>query len=111
MTSKEIKNISPVKITNPKYVDLISPWDLKKIGKIECIGKKEINNILNISSNAFLSSEKYLSKIQRLKILAKCRKKLSQNSKKFSDIIALEGGKPLKDAKIEVERAINGLES
>ena len=110
MTSKEIKNISPVKITNPKYIDLISPWDLKKIGKIECIGKKEINNILNISSNAFLSSEKYLSKIQRLKILAKCRKKLSQNSKKFSDIIALEGGKPLKDAKIEVERAINGLE-
>ena len=37
MISKKIKNITPVKIHNPKTVDLYSPWDLKKIAKIETI--------------------------------------------------------------------------
>ena len=30
MIFKKIKNITPVKIKNPSYVDLYSPWDLKK---------------------------------------------------------------------------------
>ena len=110
MISKKIKNITPVKIHNPKTVDLYSPWDLKKIAKIECINKSNVNQILDISSNAFLNREKFLSKIERIKILKKSKSLLLKNSKKFSEIIAFEGGKPLKDSKIEVARAINGIE-
>ena len=110
MISKKIKNITPVKIHDPKTVDLYSPWDLKKIAKIECINKSNVNQILDISSNAFLNREKFLSKIERIKILKKSKSLLLKNSKKFSEIIAFEGGKPLKDSKIEVDRAINGIE-
>jgi len=110
MISKKIKNITPVKIKNPSYVDLYSPWDLKKIGEVECISNKDVDKILNISAKAFLNNKNHLNKIKRLEILKKCKEKLSKNSKKFADMISLEGGKPLKDAKIEVERAINGLE-
>ena len=110
MSYKKIKNITPVKISNPTYVDLYSPWDLKKIGEIECIRKKDVDQIINVASKAFLDKKKYLQKVDRLNILNNCKEKLEKNSKKFSDLIALEGGKPLKDSKIEVNRAINGIE-
>ena len=110
MISKKIKNITPVKIHNPKTVDLYSPWDLKKIAKIECINKDNVDQILDVSNNAFLNREKFLSKIERIKILKKSKNLLLKNSKKFAEIIAFEGGKPLKDSKIEVARAINGIE-
>ena len=110
MISKKIKNITPVKIHNPKTVDLFSPWDLKKIAKIECINKDDVDQILDVSNNAFLNREKFLSKIERIKILKKSKNLLLKNSKKFAEIIAFEGGKPLKDSKIEVARAINGIE-
>ena len=110
MTLKKIKNITPVQIKNPKTVDLNSPWDLKIVGHIECIEKKHVDEILNIASKAFHNKAKPLNKIERIKILKKCKSKLEKNSQKFSKIIALEGGKPLKDAKIEVERAINGVD-
>ena len=110
MISKKIKNITPVKIHNPKTVDLFSPWDLKKIAKIECINKDSVDQILDVSNNAFLNREKFLSKIERIKILKKSKNLLLKNAKKFAEIIAFEGGKPLKDSKIEVARAINGIE-
>ena len=110
MISKKIKNITPVKIHNPKTVDLYSPWDLKKIAKIECINKDNVDQILDVSNNAFLNRQKFLSKIERIKILKKSKNLLLKNSKKFAEIIAFEGGKPLKDSKIEVARAINGIE-
>ena len=39
MARKIIKNISPIEIKNPKQIDLLSPWSLKKISKVECIRK------------------------------------------------------------------------
>lgn len=110
MSYKKIKNITPVKIVDPEYVDLFSPWDLKKIGEIECINKKDVDQIISVASTAFLDTRKYLCKAERLSILNNCRNMLEKHSKKFSKLISLEGGKPLKDSKIEVERAINGLE-
>ena len=109
MTLKKIKNITPVQIKNPKTVDLNSPWDLKIVGHIECIEKKHVDEILNIASKAFHDRSKFLNKIERIKILEKCKNKLEKDSQKFAKNIVLEGGKPLKDAKIEVERAINGI--
>ena len=57
-----------------------------------------------------MNREKFLSKIERIKILKKSKNLLLKNAKKFAEIIAFEGGKPLKDSKIEVARAINGIE-
>ena len=87
MTVRNIKNITPIKIKDPTYVDLYSPWDLKKIGKVECISKKEVDQILDVSSNAFKNNKKYLSKIKRLEILKNCRKKLLKNSRNITYVI------------------------
>ena len=110
MARKIIKNISPLEIKNPKQIDLLSPWNLKKISKVECIRKSDAKKILKIANDFFVNENLHITKKQRIDILKKTIKLLTKNSKKFSDLIALEGGKPLKDSKVEVARAINGLE-
>ena len=107
---RKIKNITPAIITQPKISSVHSPWNLKKIANVECINKKDANTILNIASKMFTDESEYLDKISRLKILKKSKNLLLKRSKDFAKLIALEGGKPLKDAIVEVKRAINGLE-
>tara|TARA_Y100001949_G_C15978580_1_gene327353 strand:- start:144 stop:1592 length:1449 start_codon:yes stop_codon:yes gene_type:complete len=110
MINKVIKNISPVLIKNPVKVDLYSPWNQKKIAKIECIKKGDVNKILEVSYNFFKNKSLYIEKKDRIKILKKAGNLLTKKSNHFSKLIALEGGKPLKDSKVEVQRAISGLE-
>ena len=86
MTTKRIKNITPVKINNPIIVDLKSPWDQKKIAKIECIDKKHINDIIKISSQAFFETEKSISKVERIDILKKTKEKLIKSSNRFAKL-------------------------
>ena len=73
MSYKKIKNITPVKISNPTYVDLYSPWDLKKIGEIECIRKKNhpfgLYNLANLAmheGNFELATQYYQDAALRL---------------------------------------------
>ena len=110
MINKVIKNISPIKIKNPVKVDLFSPWDNKKIAKIECIKKSDVNDILEVSNDFFTNKALYINKKDRIKILKKTANILKKRSSSFAKLIAIEGGKPLKDSKVEVERAISGLE-
>ncbi len=105
-----IKNITPVKISKPGNADVFSPWDLEKIATVECINQEDVNSILDVADKAFNDELKYLDKIKRLEILNNAKKILENRSSDFAKIISAEGGKPLKDSIIEVERAINGLE-
>lgn len=110
MIPKIIKNITPVKINSSTSVDLYSPWDLKKIAKIDCINAEDIDSVINTSSKAFSDKSIHLNKKERLDILKKAKKLLTKDKNKYSMLIAFEGGKPLKDSEVEVQRAIDGLE-
>ena len=105
-----IKNITPVKISKPDNADVFSPWDLEKIAIVECINQEDVDSILDVAHKTFNDESKYLDKIKRLEILNNAKKILLKRSKNFAEIISTEGGKPLKDSIIEVDRAINGLE-
>ena len=56
MARKIIKNISPLEIKNPKQIDLLSPWNLKKISKVECIRKSDAKKILKIKKYGYSAS-------------------------------------------------------
>ena len=62
MIPKRIKNITPVKINSSTSVDLYSPWDLKKIAKIDCINAEDIDSVINTSSKAFSDKSIHLNK-------------------------------------------------
>ena len=110
MANRIIKNITTVKIKNPQKVPLYSPWNMKKIGDIECIDEIHVDPILQVAYDFFNDVKYQLSKTDRLEILNKSKFLLSKRSFEFAKLISTEGGKPLKDSKIEVERAINGIE-
>ena len=81
MARKIIKNISPLEIKNPKQIDLLSPWNLKKISKVECIRKSDAKKILKIANDFFVNENLHITKKQRIDILKKTIKLLTKNSK------------------------------
>ena len=106
----KINNLTPVKISNPIIKKVFSPWDGSQIGTVECIRKNNVDDIVKVALNAFENLSDNFNKNIRIKILDDVRKKLKKKADFFALLIAQEGGKPLKDAKVEVNRAINGLE-
>lgn len=57
-----------------------------------------------------LREKKMPAPFERAAILKKAAHRVSERVDFYADLIAWEGGKPLKDAKVEVTRAINSLE-
>ena len=77
---------------------------------VDCINAEDIDSVINTSSKAFSDKSIHLNKKERLDILKKAKKLLTKDKNKYSMLIAFEGGKPLKDSEVEVQRAIDGLE-
>ncbi|BBB22806.1 aldehyde dehydrogenase [Abyssogena phaseoliformis symbiont OG214] len=77
------------------------------IKKLEMHDAQSVENMLNTASN--LHKKGYLPAYQRLEILQKLANLVTDEHESFAQLIANEGGKPLKDARIEVTRAIDGI--
>ncbi len=69
--------------------------------------ENDVENMLCVADNLYKNH--YLAKYERIKVLEKLKILLQQHSGEFTRLIADEGGKPLKDAKVEVIRAIDGI--
>ena len=104
-----VKNLGPHKYKNTVIEQVFSPYDNSEIGEVECINESDVENVIDIASKAFLNST-LCSKENRIEIFKKVSVEIKAKADFFSKLIALEGGKPLKDAQIEVSRAIEGLE-
>jgi acyl-CoA reductase-like NAD-dependent aldehyde dehydrogenase len=84
-----------------------SPFNGRLIAEVELADESAIDKALDISRRAFNDVMKKMPAYKRAEILAKTAEILGQRKEEFAETIALEGGKPIKDARIEVMRAIN----
>lgn len=96
----------PLLFTNSssEYKTLTSPNTGKKLSDIQWAKSEDIDLLLK----QIRHHQKQFSKVSRLKIseaLEHVSKRVLELKEDFAHLIALEGGKPLKDALIEVERA------
>lgn len=85
-----------------------SPNDNSLISEVELPSQIQINKAINEISDKF----RIFSKTDSYKIsliLNKVADLINQNSEYLSLLIATEGGKPLKDAKVEVQRSENTI--
>lgn len=105
-----VKNLTLVEIDKPIIKKVFSPWDRSQIGSVECIRKNDVKNIITAAKDAFNHSEENFTKQHRINFFDKAVKKLGNQVNYFASLIAKEGGKPIKDARVEVIRAVNGLE-
>ena len=98
-----IKNLTPVDIKNIKEVDVSSPWDRSTVAVAECISEENVQDIINVAKEAYENQSNLLSKAKRISIFEEAAIRLKDNKDYFSLLIAKEGGKPIKDSKVEVE--------
>ena len=87
--------------------DVTSPFDQSTLETIAYHTAKDVDSFLCTANERKLRIGLSVSK--RSKILLKTAELLNSKREAFAMTIAQEGGKPLMDARVEVERAIQGI--
>ena len=94
---------------NQKFFDVVSPFDGKRIASCAQIGFEDAFENLK-ALHTFHSRARLPQPYERARILTSASQRIRERHAFFADLIAWEGGKPLRDAQIEVTRAIHSLE-
>ncbi len=92
-------------IKTKEKLEVYSPYDSKKIGTSYKAQKKEIAEALKSAQTAFEITKNMPVYERSEKILA-VAKSIKDKKEEFAQILSAEAGKPIKQARSEVERAI-----
>lgn len=87
-------------------LEVISPYDLSTINELSMTPTSDVDAMLNVAVEA---SKQPLSKAERIAILEKTITLARPKVDELAMTIAKEGGKPLTDALVEVNRGIDGI--
>lgn len=98
-------------ISTNDYIEVVSPYSGDVIAKMESADDKAIELALQNSVEYYNKIMKVMPAHKRADILNKVAKQIQDNHEELSMTIANEGGKPLTDARAEVSRAINTVET
>jgi len=89
--------------------DVLSAYSGEVIGQVPLSGADTVEGILQSSYDLYRDRSSWLPIGERIKILQKAASIMASRHEDLTLMIAGEGGKPYKDAAIEVTRAIDGL--
>lgn len=87
-------------------LEVNSPYDLSLVDEIDYTPNSEVDTMLD---TAVAASRDPLSKSQRIQILERTIELAQARVEELARTIAQEGGKPLVDARIEVNRGLQGI--
>ncbi|MCZ6636955.1 MAG: aldehyde dehydrogenase family protein, partial [Alphaproteobacteria bacterium] len=85
------------------------PYDGAEIETLDLAGWSEADAMLDRATSAFADRTRRLPAYRRVEILRRLAGLLGEQKEAFAQLIAREGGKPLSDARIEADRAVNGV--
>jgi acyl-CoA reductase-like NAD-dependent aldehyde dehydrogenase len=88
---------------------VVSPFDGRELDRIATGGLEHVDDALASAYSLFRDRAGWLSVPQRIGILTKTAKIMSTQVEALTLLAASEGGKPYRDSKVEVIRAIDGL--
>jgi acyl-CoA reductase-like NAD-dependent aldehyde dehydrogenase len=89
---------------------VIAPYDEHLIRELPLTSMEDADRMLGEAYALFQDRSRWLPKYERIKILKGFGKLLSENVEALARQAAEEGGKPLVDSLVEVNRAVNGVE-
>ncbi len=90
-------------------VKVNNPYDLSQIATVDTANANVVELALTTAEYLFKNKSQWLSKAKRLDVLEKAAQIMTDSADDLALEAAREGGKPLQDSKVEVERAIDGL--
>jgi acyl-CoA reductase-like NAD-dependent aldehyde dehydrogenase len=94
-----------------EYRSIFSPFSGEEIAKIEVPDNTGIEQALQNSVDSYENVMKNMPSHKRADILNNVVKQIKENHEELSLTIAQEGGKPITDARAEVTRAMNTIET
>ena len=87
-------------------IEVRSPYDQSLIKTLDLLPNSAVEDLFE---NASQASKRVLSKSKRISILNTVANKIEEDCEEIAQTIALEGGKPLTDARVETQRAAQGV--
>jgi len=91
-------------------LEVVNPFDLSVIGHVPEDSWEQVDHYLDQARKLARDRNVWLKPHERAEILQKTAAIMTERQQHLAYQIANEGGKPLSDARVEVERAINGVE-
>ena len=92
-------------------LNVTNPFDDEIIGEIVLSSERDVETALATAAKTYEANRKGLPKHERIAILKKAAEIMVGRRDELAMLIAAEGGKPLIDARVEVARAIDGVET
>ena len=93
-----------------KTLEVLNPFNGKQVGEVPLQDRKQVQEALDRAAAVFADRSKWLSVPERIAILEKFKKLVEVNHDKLIQQAIAEGGKPLMDTKVEIARAIGGIQ-
>lgn len=90
-------------------LSVLAPFDLKPLATVDALDEQGVSQVLESAHQAYLNRASWLPAYQRIHILNTAAKLLAERKEAFARRAAQEGGKPLLDSRIELDRAVDGL--
>ena len=90
-------------------ITVVRAFDRETIAEIPSEDKAALEAKLDTAYKLFKDRNGWLKPFQRIEVLRKLAALLRRDREKFAKLIASEGGKPLADALVEVDRATDGV--
>ena len=97
-----------VNSSSGKTVDKYSPVTGQVIGKFEAATKDDVDRAIDAAEDAFWSWND-LGSVERSKVLYRAKELIEQKRGELENIIMEENGKPVKEAKEEVDGVLDQL--
>ncbi len=91
-------------------LEVINPYTLEVIKKIPALSREEVKEAIDIAEK-YKDVMKNLSITKRYNILMNIAKQIKEKKEELAKILAIDAGKPIKQARVEVERCIGTFKS
>ncbi len=91
-------------------IDILNPFDQSLIETLPFESKESVFKKLETADQLFQNPSKQLPKYERIQILQNLGKKIEADAERFAQEAAAEGGKPIVDSRVEIARAIDGIQ-
>ena len=90
--------------SSTRFIDVRAPYDGRIIGRIPEAGRDDVEDAIAAAASAFRKTR--LSPYERYEILLKTSSLLNERTEDIARTLAQEAGKPIRDARAEVQRAV-----
>jgi acyl-CoA reductase-like NAD-dependent aldehyde dehydrogenase len=92
-------------------LQVTAPWDGRVIATLDCADAAGVEQALATAHALYSNKSAWLPAAERIDILNRLAILMQQNAEQLTLTAAREGGKPLVDSRLEMDRAIDGIRS